>query len=683
MSGTTSVKILTVGSAAGSIREIFSKIQAIDAKHGKFDLALCTGDLFGPPKEEYGEDDEVTQLLNGSLEAPVECYIMQGEHPLPPPVIEKFAKTSGALSKNVFLLHKSGMITTAHGLRIACLGGVYDSNLYSASDSVHGFTSPYFTSQTVEKLLANTMISSTQSNPKIQSSYSSLAAIKTATSTPQLIDILLTNSFPTNITALSAAPLPSPDFPPTGGAEPVSEIVRRTKPRYHFVAGGGGEHPPTFWEREPFIWDEEGGRVSRFVSLGSFGGGPDPSTGKKQRWFYAFNISPHDPNAPAPPKPANATANPFTARGLNRGTKRPLESVHEGAPDFRWGNGNQRGKKTRIVADDGKPPPGYKCKICEAPDHFISDCPDRAKPKEGYICKICNESGHFVRDCPVKNAVGDTGGRKPREGYVCRACGSELHYIQDCPVANQPHAQTRGPPKEITPTECWFCLSNPNIAKHLIVSIGSECYVTLPKGQIVPTHNAGDYPSAKVPAVPGGGHVLIVPITHYPTYSTIPADLSQPIFDETNQFKTALKSFYATYDAQPISFEVGRLSAKGGHAHIQVVPVPNSFSSDAIAEAFLSEAARHGAELEFEKTGDPLTSGDRGYFRVDLPDGRRLVHWMRDGVPFSVQFGRHVLVSLLGMPERFDWKECVQSEEEDKADAESFKAAFAKFDPTL
>jgi hypothetical protein len=29
---------------------------------------------------------------------------MQGEHPLPGPVIERFAKTSGDLGKNVFLL---------------------------------------------------------------------------------------------------------------------------------------------------------------------------------------------------------------------------------------------------------------------------------------------------------------------------------------------------------------------------------------------------------------------------------------------------------------------------------------------------------------------------------------------------------------------------------------------------
>lgn len=38
--------------------------------------------------------------------APIECFIMQGEYPLPAPVIEKFAKTSGALTKNVFLLRE-------------------------------------------------------------------------------------------------------------------------------------------------------------------------------------------------------------------------------------------------------------------------------------------------------------------------------------------------------------------------------------------------------------------------------------------------------------------------------------------------------------------------------------------------------------------------------------------------
>lgn len=66
--------------------------------------------------------------------------------------------------------------------------------------------------------------------------------------------------------------------------------------------------------------------------------------------------------------------------------------------------------------------------------------------------------------------------------------------------------------------------------KHLIVAIGAECYVTLPKGQIIPTHSGSDHVD-----VPGGGHVLIVPITHYPTYSTIPPDLAPAIIEETEQ----------------------------------------------------------------------------------------------------------------------------------------------------
>jgi len=41
-----------------------------------------------------------------------------------------------------------------------------------------------------------------------------------------------------------------------------------------------------------------------------------------------------------------------------------------------------------------------------------------------------------------------------------------------------------------------------------------------------------------------------------------------------------------------------------------------------------------------------------------------------------------VLVSLLNMPNRLDWKTCMLSEDEDKAEAQAFKIAFAPFDPS-
>ncbi|KAF7337976.1 Nuclear protein [Mycena venus] len=599
----------------------------------------------------------------------------KGDNPLSDAVIQKFAKTGGELCKNVFLMNKSGIITTANGLRIACLGGRYDPEIYFSAEAAPGFASPYFSTHTMERLLSNTLTTSTS-----KQNYKSLADIQATASSSQLIDILITNAWPAAITHFSSAPPP----------------CVRPRPRYHFAAAGG--QPPMFWEREPFVWSDEGDRVSRFVSLGAFGGEPTP--GKKQRWFYAFSIAPNSPTAAPVARPANATKNPFTeasASSFARPMKRPFESTTDSGENFIFGNNvRQPQKRTRVAeGDTGKPPPGYKCHRCESSEHFINDCPERTKPPEGYVCKICDTPGHLVRDCPTRFALGDTGGKKPKAGYMCRACGAEgAHYVDDCPAASQrpPREEHhrgqgrrgggRGPPKEIAPDECWFCLSNPNLAKHLIVAIGAECYVTLPKGQIIPTQSQSQAGSEH--PVPGGGHVLIVPITHYPTYSTIPGDLAGPIIEETEKHKAALRAMYAKHGAAIVVFEVGRLSAKGGHAHVQAVPIPIKMK-EKVEEAFRAEGRMSG--IDFEEDPDAALeacAGGRGsYFRVDLPDGQKLVHLMKDHVPFGIQFGRQVLVSLLNMPERLDWKACTLPEDEDRADAQAFKAAFAPFDPTL
>ena len=84
-----------------------------------------------------------------------------------------------------------------------------------------------------------------------------------------------------SLIALAAStPLPAPELGALG-VDPLADVVRRTRPRYHFAAGGG--RPARFWEREPFVWDDAdgGGRVSRFVSLGAFGG--EQAAGKKPR----------------------------------------------------------------------------------------------------------------------------------------------------------------------------------------------------------------------------------------------------------------------------------------------------------------------------------------------------------------------------------------------------------------
>lgn len=98
---------------------------------------------------------------------------------------------------------------------------------------------------------------------------------------------------------------------------------------------------------------------------------------------------------------------------------------------------------------------------------------------------------------------------------------------------------------------------------------------------------------------------------------------------------------YAKHGAAAVLFEVGRLSAKGGHAHVQAVPVPVQLT-DKVEEAFVNEGRSVGIDFEADPdTALESCAGGRGsYFRVDLPDGRKMVHLMKDSVPFSIQFGR-------------------------------------------
>lgn len=98
---------------------------------------------------------------------------------------------------------------------------------------------------------------------------------------------------------------------------------------------------------------------------------------------------------------------------------------------------------------------------------------------------------------------------------------------------------------------------------------------------------------------------------------------------------------YAKHGAMGVVFEVGRLSAKGGHAHLQVVPLPLSLK-DKVEDAFIREGKILGIDFEEDPDAaiEAYAGGRNSYFKVELPDGRKLVHLMKDHVPFSIQFGR-------------------------------------------
>lgn len=135
---------------------------------------------------------------------------------------------------------------------------------------------------------------------------------------------------------------------------------------------------------------------------------------------------------------------------------------------------------------------------------------------------------------------------------------------------------------------CWFCLANPKVEKHLIVSIGSEIYATLAKGPVVTSNDS---------SVPGLGHILLIPITHYPTFGKIPMESQIEVVAELEKYKSCIRRLFDKYDQDLVLFEVSRDSFRGmAHAHIQIVPVPRT-KSDQVEKVAREQAALAGMDL--------------------------------------------------------------------------------------
>ncbi|XP_066180405.1 CWF19-like protein 1 isoform X4 [Sylvia atricapilla] len=220
--------------------------------------------------------------------------------------------------------------------------------------------------------------------------------------------------------------------------------------------------------------------------------------------------------------------------------------------------------------------------------------------------------------------------------------------------------QAKKPPQPTGP--CWFCLASPEVEKHLVVSIGTHCYLALAKGGLSPDH------------------VLILPIGHYQSV----VDLSSEVLEEVTKYKAALKEFFRSKGKRYVLFE---RNYRSQHLQLQVIPVPLDLcTSEDIKEAFIAQAQEQQIELlEIPEHSDIAQVAQPGtpYFYVELDTGEKLFHRIRGRFP--LQFGREVLASeaLLAQPERADWRQCAAQRPEEAAQARAFRREFEPFDFSL
>lgn len=355
-------------------------------------------------------------------------------------------------------------------------------------------------------------------------------------------------------------------------------------------------------------------------------------------------------------------------------------------------------------------------------------------PPSGYLCKKCSEPGHYIKDCPVlKEEIAARGQQQahgpndvPPPDYTCVKCGTKGHYVRNCTQSSaldgnesrrKAGAGARGPreprTRELEP--CWFCLSNPDVDKNLIVSIGTEVYLAMSKGQLPETN-----PS---PLVPGGGHVLLIGINHISSFGKGDPESLSDINSELRKYKEGLRKLYESKGAGMVTLEL----SQGGvnqHAHIQILPVPTEKIDDVerefkarIATFFLPSFKRFPRNGQPEsstsssnsKSGDTDVNGDsnmetaaeeapaptaawldrlpaglkEGFFRVELPGDRVMVCPIPAEQRVDMQFGRTVLADVLGLSDRAHWKRCVKTADEERKDSNAFKAIFRPYDFTL
>ncbi|XP_060519508.1 CWF19-like protein 1 [Cylas formicarius] len=164
-------------------------------------------------------------------------------------------------------------------------------------------------------------------------------------------------------------------------------------------------------------------------------------------------------------------------------------------------------------------------------------------------------------------------------------------------------------------SKCWFCLASPSFEKHLVVTVGESCYLSMAKGGLVDEH------------------LLICPIEHFQSSLSCSEDIQR----EMIHFKEALRKFYERKDQVPIFSE---RNYKTSHMQLQVIPIPRKATNE-LQDIFIEESEVQGFKLEelgpnsrFHQVMPPKIP----FFSVELPNKLILYTKIQGSVNFPLNF---------------------------------------------
>uniref|UniRef100_A0A336LI81 CSON014441 protein n=1 Tax=Culicoides sonorensis TaxID=179676 RepID=A0A336LI81_CULSO len=207
--------------------------------------------------------------------------------------------------------------------------------------------------------------------------------------------------------------------------------------------------------------------------------------------------------------------------------------------------------------------------------------------------------------------------------------------------------------------KCWFCLSSPDVEKHLVITVGENFYMALPKGPI------------------NENHVLLLAINHIQSSAL----LSNESWEELLKFKDSLRKYYASIGQVVCFFE---RNYRTSHLLIDCIPVKKEIEWQ-IKLAIEDKAEEYGLQMEtVPNLMDPTDLPDKGpFFSVELPDDSVMI--TRQMKNFPIQLTREIMCSenVLNAESKIDWRECKISKEDEIEYVKQFRLKFGHFDFNL
>lgn len=488
------------------------------------------------------------------------------------------------------------------------------------------------------------------------------------------IDILLTNHWSqgilSNLKDVTIAGLATTEQQ-TFGSETVSSLCEALTPRYHLSASPNH----LAFERAPYSHELANRPTTRFVALA------EVFNSRKAKFMYAFSIEPMVTLSREVllQKPEGTTSSPFgfrraalEAEKIESSKKRRFEHLEEadsktGTQLFFDARRAQRGQEYHERTERMQ---SGSVKKDQTESNFHQDRKQAHHDRMRQQYPQDGNQGHSNRDHASNDGQA---ANERRNGHD----KSKRGFDRNDPKMKQkihPLMQRSG---------CWFCLSNPIVEEHLVVSVGDENYIAMAKGGLSPHH------------------LLIIPIEH----------LNTLVSPEIDRFKEAIIQCYRAKDMEVVFWERKldvnpNAPSEKHHAALQVLPIPKSLLNG-VKTGFDTQLEHFGLLfLELEPTQSVETMvASSGYLYVDLPDiveepvqeseegqkqemtkkvnRKRLLAIIPDKKRVPLQLPRKVIAQAMNEPQREDWKSCVLSRDEEESTCASIKEDFAPYDFTL